>query len=158
MPEDIDIEDIANALAMQCRFTGHTKEFYSVAQHSVIVSVHCRQNQLWGLLHDAPEAYLADVSRPVKRSTGMEPYKLAEKGIMRAVCLKYGLPEDEPAEVKEIDTMALVTEARDLMSPLTHGWRHPQENGYKAFEFKIVPLDWKHAKKIFLERFRELTR
>ena len=63
--EDLDIIDIAHALSMKCRFVGHTKQFYSVAQHSVIVSWNCSNPHL-GLLHDAAEAYLPDVPAPIK--------------------------------------------------------------------------------------------
>ena len=66
-PEDIDIRDIAHSLSQQCRFTGHTSEFYSVAEHSVLVSeaVPARDAAL-GLMHDATEAYLADLAKPIK--------------------------------------------------------------------------------------------
>src|SRR4051812_6540197 len=67
-PADVDIQDIAHALAFQCRFGGHVKEFYSVAEHSVRVSLICaHEDAKWGLLHDATEAYLSDIVRPVKR-------------------------------------------------------------------------------------------
>src|SRR5271165_7548492 len=67
-PEEINIIDIAHALSNLCRFTGHVRTFYSVAEHSVRVSQHCDpKDALWGLLHDASEAYLADMSRPMKR-------------------------------------------------------------------------------------------
>src|SRR4051794_32940266 len=74
-PADVDIEDIVHALSMQCRFTGHTKEFYSVAQHSVLVSLTCPSvDALYGLVHDGSEAYLSDIARPVKKHPAFGPF------------------------------------------------------------------------------------
>jgi hypothetical protein len=67
-PEDIDILDIAHSLSMQCRYNGHTKGFYSVAEHSVLVAnLVPPRLRLQALLHDASEAYVGDVIRPIKR-------------------------------------------------------------------------------------------
>lgn len=152
--EDICIEDIAHALSMMCRFTGHCREFYSVASHSVYVSRVCsKENQLYGLLHDASEAYITDVARPVKRLKELEGYRAIEKSLQKAICQKFGLPEIEPEEVKEADVKMLATEARDLMFPLHPDWKQPT----KPYWFKIdVPLPHE-AEIIFLERFKELT-
>lgn len=112
----ISIEDIAHSLSHICRFSGHVKRFYSVAEHSVRVAELCsKENKLWALLHDASEAYCSDLPRPFKRMIGMEPYRTYEKRTMGIICERFGLPKEEPAEVKEADRKMLVTEQRDLM-------------------------------------------
>jgi hypothetical protein len=103
-PGDILVEDIAHALAHQCRFGGHASKFYSVAEHSVHVSELCPvQDALWGLLHDASEAYLIDLPRPLKLLPEFAPYREAERQLQRAVAARFGLPEDQPASVTEAD-------------------------------------------------------
>jgi len=119
-PEEIEIEDIAHALSMQVRFTGHVKKFYSVAEHCYQVSLLMRANdseKLWGLLHDASEAYITDLSRPVKYMTPIgPPYFEIEEGIMRAVAEKFGLVWPVPSNVKLADNILLWTEKEQLMS------------------------------------------
>jgi 5'-nucleotidase len=113
-PKMIRINDIAHALSLQCRFTGHVQTFYSVAQHSLAVSLMCpREDRLWGLLHDATEAYLVDLARPLKAA--MPSYRAAETTLMRAICLAFDLPPDMPPAVKAIDDRMLFTEARYLL-------------------------------------------
>lgn len=160
-PEEILIADIAHALSLQCRFTGHTRKFYSVAEHSVHVSRVCDPAEaLWGLLHDATEAYMCDVSRPIKRLPEMAAYKTAEKNLQAAIMNRFSLPADEPAGVKRADTIMLGVEARDLMSPL----KHPERWAWctdLASETKIrVTRPWTpdQAREKFLARFAELTK
>jgi len=161
-PEDICIEDIAHALSLLCRFTGHVREFYSVADHSLRVAELCSpENQLWGLLHDASEAYLADVARPVKRNAIFGAYyKTVEKGLMKAICEKFELPEVEPPEVKEWDNILLRTEQRDLMpvekdGPL--GDNDRWKDGVQPLNYKLIPRPWQETVDLFLEQFQHLT-
>lgn len=118
-PQLIEVEDIAHSLALQCRFSGHTFKFYSVAEHSVRVS-HCFDDPhlaLWGLLHDASEAYLVDVPSPLKNhKTFGSGYRAAERRLMRAVAVRFNLSWPMPDEVKKVDRRLLVTERRDLLS------------------------------------------
>jgi len=115
-PDEIDILDIAHALSMQCRFTGHVKQFYSVAQHSVNVARHVpHSDQLWALLHDAAEAYLVDLARPIKHAPGFEAYREAEKLLMDAVQTQFHLNGSIPASIHEADSRMLITEAQSLL-------------------------------------------
>ncbi len=152
-PDAIVIQDIAHALSMQCRFTGHTKKFYSVAQHSVLVSHICNEEDaLWGLMHDASEAYLIDVPRPLKRSGKFQAYLDFEAQMQEAICKRFGLPVQEPPSVKKADVKLLATEARDLMSPLHPDW----VNRTTPLPFTIEAWSPQKAKDMFMQRFFEL--
>lgn len=127
-PSAINIVDIAHATSMNCRFNGHILEFYSVAQHCVHTADILYEETgdpelaLWGLLHDASEAYIADLASPIKRA--MPNYKSVEELLTRTIVSVFGLFYIEPPEVKAVDTRMLVTEARDLMPEswmLNHG-------------------------------------
>lgn len=150
----IVLEDISHALSMQCRFSGHVKKFYSVAQHSVLVSYICDSaDALWGLMHDASEAYLVDIPSPLKRSATFSAYRLLENQMQKVICKRFGLSEDEPPSVKKADKILLSTEARDLMGPLHKDWVQPTE----PLPFRIDPLPQQEAKNLFMKRFFELT-
>ena len=150
--EMINLEDIAHALSMTCRFNGHTHQFYSNAQHSVGVSyLSDEKDQLHGLLHDASEAYLVDLPSPLKRTPEFNFYKKLENNLQSLIYKKFGLSEEEPASVKKADLLMLATEARDLISPRPD-WILPTI----PLPFKIVPLPPGEAKSLFLERFNQL--
>ena len=159
----VNIEDIAHALSMICRFVGHCREFYSVAQHSVLVSFlgpHSRQG-LWYLLHDAPEAYIGDISRPLKRTLLIRDENItvgaAEQRIMRVVANALNLPDNPDWDgIKNADNKLLATEARDLMDPIHPEWDFKCPPIPLNEWSKIVPLSQKEAKKEFLKRYEEL--
>src|SRR5512146_2196359 len=101
-PEDVRAEDIAHALSQVCRYQGHCLEFYSVAQHSVLVSYAVPDHlALWGLLHDAAEAYLADIARPLKHAF---PYFMGvEEEIEKVIAFRFALPWPKPESVSWAD-------------------------------------------------------
>lgn len=151
--EAIVIQDIAHSLSMQCRFSGHVSEFYSVAQHSVLVSYICNfEDALWGLLHDGSEAFLVDVPSPLKKSLDFKTYRDCESKVQNAICKRFGLSIDEPPSVKKADRKLLATEARDLLKNLRSDWHYPVE----PLAIKIDPWDPKTAEANFLKRFNEL--
>lgn len=152
-PEDIDIEDIAHALSMTCRYGGHISAYYSVSEHSYIVSHHVpKEYALWGLLHDASEAYLSDIVRPAKPY--IAGYKEAEARLMAVICERFGLDPVEPAEVKWADGAILADEMRTLIRKPAGEWDLPVPEGLGAWINCWTPMT---AKAAFLRRFRELT-
>jgi 5'-deoxynucleotidase YfbR-like HD superfamily hydrolase len=113
-PDDIVIEDIAHALSNQCRFGGHIKRFYSVAQHSVFCSdLASPKMRLQALMHDASEAFLVDIPSPIKAE--LCNYKEIEHNLMLVISKKFGFDFPMDDEVKEIDKYALETEWVNLM-------------------------------------------
>lgn len=153
-PRDIDIIDIAHALSHECRYAGHVKTFFSVAQHSVLVSEYCDgKDALWGLLHDASEAYLGDVVKPLKVSGAFRQYRILERRMQAAVCSRFGLPMKEPRSVQQIDKAMVAIEARDLLAPLHPDWRELN----CTLALTIRPETPEQACRTFLERYCDLT-
>lgn len=143
-PEDITLEDIAHALSLQGRFNGHTRVFYSIAQHSVYVaSLVPPEDQLHALLHDGPEAYLGDVVKPLKN--GLKRYQELEEVIEKMVYERFGLNPVMPPSVKKADLRILYTEARDLLIN-TDGWTILDE----PVEYRIRPWSASAAEASFL--------
>lgn len=153
--EEICIEDVARALSHQCRFGGHVSHFYSIAQHAVHVSDLCDPaDALWGLLHDASEAYVGDVIRPLKRQPAFAGYLEIEARLMRVICQRFGLPETMPASVARADEILLATEARDLKGVDLETWTTREA----PLPGRITPWGSERAQRRFLGRFAELTR
>jgi len=147
-PEDVDIEDIAHALSMTCRFGGHCVKFYSVAEHSALVSAYVPpEYALEGLLHDATEAYLVDLSRPIKQF--MPAFIQAEKHLRKAIAERFGLEPEEPPIVCEIDRRILTDERNQNMVPSPEKWSTDAEPLCAILEY-LSPSD---AQKFFLETF-----
>jgi hypothetical protein len=120
-PGEVAIEDIAHALSQLCRYGGHTTRFYSVAEHSVHLSRFVpRADALAALLHDAAEAYLVDVPRPIKAS--LSEYRTIESGIMAAIGRRFGLPLEMPASVEAADYAILTDERAQVMAPAPEPW------------------------------------
>ena len=155
-PSQIAIDDIAHALARQCRFTGHVRDFLSVAQHSVHVSeLVPPEHALAALLHDASEAYLSDLARPVKVQPAFKRvYGLAEERLMRTIAGVFGLAWPFPDAVKLADDAVLRAEARDLL-PHSGGWW--REGTGAPAPFAIVAWAPEEAEWRFLARFNQLT-
>lgn len=155
-PEEIKIEDIAHALGMLCRFTGHGRFFYSVAEHSVRASHIDQKNPLWALMHDASEAYMADMNRPLKHFTQAGPaYSEVEKIVMEAICAKFGLKTEQPESVHKADRMMLCIEKDQLMWPME--WDVSWGESPKKLDIKLSCWSPQIAKAEFLHRFYELT-
>lgn len=119
-PEDFNLEQIAHALSQQCRYGGHTKRFYSVAQHCVLVSLLCPTYPAEGLMHDASEAYLGDIIKPLKVLFPL--YLSAEYRMEEALAKRWNLTHPWPPEVKHADLVMLATEKRDLIEPNDLDW------------------------------------
>lgn len=156
-PEDIRIEDIAHALSHTARFGGHTRWFYSVAMHSWEVSRRCDpEDALWGLLHDAAEAYIGDLPQPIKQHPTMAPYRGIERRLLHAIADRFGLPRGIPESVKVADAVELVTEADQLFDEVPDEWH--LKMGVTPREGALADLPPRWAKDWFLSRYQQLAR
>jgi uncharacterized protein len=138
--EMICIDDIAHALSNQCRFGGHLPKFYSVAQHSILTSVIVApENKLAALLHDASEAYLLDIPRPIKKK--LSNYAEVEHNLMTVIAEKYGFQWPLNEDVKRADEILLQKEWNEIMLC------RPTD---------LECFSPSHAKKLFITEFNKL--
>ncbi|MCI0529699.1 MAG: hypothetical protein L0Y56_19840 [Nitrospira sp.] len=163
-PNSVYIEDIAHALSNLCRFNGHTREFYSVAQHCVLVSQLLSSfgpaMQLTGLLHDASEAYMGDMIAPIKPR--FPAFKRLEKRNMEAIIeglhLSDTIPHWDTPAIKMADRMVLAAEGRDLMPD---GWFETHAEWDKvalppAIQATVIPWTPLVANSEYVETFFRL--
>jgi hypothetical protein len=158
-PDQLDAGDIARALANLCRFGGHSRVFYSVAQHAVIVSelVERRggdpEDAFAALMHDATEAYLGDMPPPIKhRSLLGEAFRAAEDNLERAIRDRFGIKPDVP-EIKRVDRALLATERRSFSG---ESWRWPELDGVEPLDLALTAWSPDDAEHAFTRRFAEL--
>jgi hypothetical protein len=147
------IYSIAVSLSNTCRYVGQLEDFYSVAQHSVMVSHIVPPDQaLAGLLHDAPEAFLHDVNKPLKRRVEMIAYEALYQRVEWHMFKKFKVPSMLTPEIHHADAVMLVTERRDLRAAPV-----PVNSAIRPLPDKLVPLAPKPARDLFLARYLELT-
>lgn len=150
---DFPIEVISNALSKICRFTGHTSEFYSVAQHSVLVSEMVpRKYAFQGLMHDAHEAFTGDMVSPLKKL--IPEYVILEKKIESELRLRYSLPESLHESIKIADIKLLMSERRCLFP-----YRSDDNLHWPSVmsTIDIKPMNHNEAYFYFLNRYKALS-
>jgi 5'-nucleotidase len=158
-PSQLDAGDIARALANQCRFGGHSRVFYSVAQHAVIVSELVEQrggdveDVFAALMHDATEAYLGDMPHPLKhRSPLGAAFKQAEDHLERALRERFQIKPDVP-EIKRADRALLATERRAFSA---EDWHWPELEGVEPVDLELQAMSPDEAAEAFAQRYAGL--
>jgi uncharacterized protein len=158
-PSQLDAEDIARALGNLCRFGGHARSFYSVAQHSVIVSELVEQrggdaeDVFAALMHDASEAYLGDMPHPIKhRSPLGAAFKAAEEHLEAAIRARFRIKADVP-EIKRADRALLATERLAFSA---ENWHWPELDGVAPLDLELTAWSPDEATAAFARRYAEL--
>jgi 5'-deoxynucleotidase YfbR-like HD superfamily hydrolase len=151
--DDVAVEDIAHGLAYQCRFNGQTNAFYSVAQHSLIVaSLVPEELRFAALLHDAAEAYLGDMVKPLK--VLLPSFSEIEDNVSRIIGERFGVDLSHNAIVKQADLIALATEKRDLMPYSVEEWT--SLIGVEPMRAVILTMPPDVAKREFMREFERM--
>jgi uncharacterized protein len=151
--EEVHLDDIVHALSHVCRFGGHCLFHYSVAQHSVLVAKDA-EHKLEALLHDAAEAYLGDIIRPLKKDHGLTRYREAESRVHAVICRRFGALIQTPADVAREDLRALATERRDVMADTTEVWSCL--DGIQPHSDRILRLNPVEVRRLLYDEFEKL--
>lgn len=152
-PDMIRIEDIIKGLSRESRFAGQTKYYYTVAQHSVVASkIVDPEFALEALLHDASEAYIKDIPRPLKHL--LPDYCRIEDKLQAVIRARFGLPESQSDQVTSADRTMLATERRDLMPDDDADW--PILAGVRPMDAKLIAINSNRAELLFYQRFMEI--
>lgn len=155
-PEMVHLEDIAHALAHLCRYTGHVVQHYSVAQHSALASRVAPDEvdlKFQALMHDAAEAYVGDVSKPMKMVLGPAMREVEDR-VWRAVADRFRLPLELDPRVKEVDLRLLETERQQLLGTCERDWQLDVD----PYAIRIIPWSAISARRAFITRFEKLER
>lgn len=129
-PSEVSIDDIAHALSLQCRYNGHTKSFYSVAEHCVHMAHHAlgqgayAQDALDALMHDATECYIGDMVKPLKNL--FPDFERLEARIYQVIAKKFALNPRVPKTVKWYDLGMLHVERAQALNPSENDWNLPE--------------------------------
>ena len=155
-PAQIALDDIAHHLSHVCRFAGAVSVHYSVAQHSVLVAQEMPLYARFALLHDAAEAYIGDVPRPLKRHQTFAAYRDVEAHLQAVIYRKFGIvPEpDGIVELAHVDRRMLRTEQRDLMPAELPGEGRDDAEPYL---YHVVPWTPQEACSRFEQAWEEAT-
>jgi len=158
--EDIDIQDIAHGLAMQCRWTGQCKFHYSIAQHSYYCSFIGPDKEAFNrLMHDSSEAYIGDMNRPLKYYTEAgDAYRRVEHPLQKLIAERFGFAVVEPVSVKQADNLMLYAEKNQIMNVPFEASDFQCGGKIDTTPASITIERWspEQAKKMFLDRFEEL--
>lgn len=162
----VTIDEIAHALARLNRFAGHTRDAgYSVAEHSVHVAYRLNQDAaLCGLMHDAHEAFMGDITSPVKMALselgGKAALRALDQRLRDAVGKRFCLNADPFAwhDVHIADLRMLATERRDLLGPEAQPWNLRVDGlPVEPYEdFTLSPWDAPTSERKFLQLFEHL--
>ncbi|MGD0420304.1 MAG: hypothetical protein ABSA68_12120 [Xanthobacteraceae bacterium] len=149
---DFTIEDVAHGLANICRYSGQCTDFYSVAEHSILVSETAKGFEFEALLHDAAEAFTGDITRPLKQL--LPEYKKIEANVQRIILDRFGVIGPMPPQVKQADLRVLAAEQKQIMPGGTDAWVRGRKVEPAPIEVRHLPP--KEAKRMFLNRFEAL--
>jgi uncharacterized protein len=150
---EFTIEDVAHGLANICRYAGQCSRFYSVAEHSILVSETAVGFEFEALLHDAAEAFMGDIPRPLKQL--LPQYKKMEAAVETAIFKRFEIKWPLPLEIKHADLRVLAAEQRQIMPEGTDEWAVVEGVSPAPIVVRHLPPD--EAKLLFLQRYEHLV-